>query len=418
MSQHDGFESRHKYGVNSFTRTRKLPFNTVLQLLLRKGVKSAQLALNEWCEDLDEQITASALSQARQKFRHTAFIELLEKAVVEVMYGDDDYKKFRGRRLLAIDCSSLRLPDTRETRQKFSKVSHRDARGKTCGEQVEGKASVLYDVLNNIPLSAQLCPGRVHDLPASQSHLVNLKEGDVIVVDRAFGASVFFAQIVARNADFVVRCKRRAWEAYHNLFVDGGKKEVITTLRVSEGGEEVAPIRELKVRFIRIELADGEVEVLVTSLINQKKYPRKLFKALYYKRWNIETYFQTLKSRLSIDNFSGKSVESIYQDFYSTIYVSGLETMLRMEADDELAARDTKHQYKVNKAVSFHTIKNKVVGLLFAQPPDFERQIKALLLQNPVSIRPERVKTRLKQDNSVKSRASAYFQKCARKHVF
>jgi hypothetical protein len=413
------YECRHKSDPQAFTRTRKLPFRSVLQILLRKGVKSLQLALNEWGEELDERISASALSQARQKFRHTAFIELHEKAVVDVMYGDGDYKTFRGHRLLAVDCSSLRLPPTKETRERFGEIEHRDSKKRPCGSQVEAKMSVLYDVLNELALSANLHPGRTHDLPASRAHLSCVKPGDVLILDRAYASTSLFAEIVGKNAHFIVRCKRQALERYHGLFDDPVKKEVTVIIPVLKGSSQSSTVpNEVQVRFVKVVLPNGEIEILATSLLDRKKYPHKIFNSLYYKRWNVETYFHTLKSRLSIDNFTGKTVESIYQDFYSTIFVSGLETILRLDPDAVLAARDTKHQYKVNKAVSFHTIKAKIVALIFDPPPDLEQQIHALLLQNPVSVRPFRQKIRLKKDNSVRARASAYYQKCQRKHVF
>ncbi len=41
-------------------------------------------------------VTASAYSQARYKLKHTAFIELNQKAVVNTVYADDDYQRFWG----------------------------------------------------------------------------------------------------------------------------------------------------------------------------------------------------------------------------------------------------------------------------------------------------------------------------------
>jgi hypothetical protein len=86
---------------------------------IKKSVKSVQLIVNEWCRELDGSISASALSQARQKFRHTAFIELLEECVVKPMHDDNGHKRFKGHRLLAIDGSTLRLPTSRELIDAF-----------------------------------------------------------------------------------------------------------------------------------------------------------------------------------------------------------------------------------------------------------------------------------------------------------
>ena len=120
----NSFIERHRRDEKSFSRQRKLPFSKVLTLLLRKSVKSLQLVLNEWCRDTDESISASALSQARQKFLHTAFIELLEECVVKPMYIDGSHKRFRGHRLLAIDGSTLRLPTSKELVETFGTVRY------------------------------------------------------------------------------------------------------------------------------------------------------------------------------------------------------------------------------------------------------------------------------------------------------
>ncbi|NBR94681.1 MAG: hypothetical protein EBT44_07755, partial [Actinobacteria bacterium] len=122
----------------------------------------------------------------------------------------------------------------------------------------------------------------------------------------------------------------------------------------------------LRLRFIKILLADGEVELLATSLLDQKRYPLRDFKKLYYKRWRIETFFQAIKSRLAVDNFTGRTVEAIKQDFFSTLFVSGLETILSAEVNGELAAKNTRHRQQVNKAISFHAIKDSIIKASWA----------------------------------------------------
>ena len=173
----------------------------------------------------------------------------------------------------------------------------------------------------------------------------------------------------------------------------------------------------MRMRFIRVDLPDGEVEILATSLLDRKKYPHKLFKQLYYKRWRIETFYQAMKSRLAVDNFTGRTVEAIKQDFYSTLFVSGLETILATDTNRELRKKDTAHQQQVNKAISFHAIKDRIILLMFDPPDDFEEQVRRLFLLNPTLRREEREKDR--ERLSLKSNArSLHFQKFARKVVF
>jgi len=413
------FIERHRSSKSAFTRDRKLPFNKVLQLLICKSVKSIQLVLNEWSERLGGCVSASAYSQARHKVRHTAFIELLEKAVIDVMYGDGDYKKFKGHRLLALDGSSLRLPNTPETRERFGFIEHMNGLGAARGGQVEAKMTVLYDVLNRIPISAVLDKGRTNDLKASEVHLPKLKKGDVILADRAYGSYRFFAQILGQNADFIIRCKEKTFDRYHKLFSDKTKNDVIVELEIPYAiATDNSIPKTIKVRFLRVVLAGGEIEILATSFINRRRYSSSDFGRLYNLRWGVETFFQTLKSRLCIDNFTGKSVEAIYQDFYSTLFVSGLETIITSEANDELQEKDVRLEQKVNKAVSFHTIKNTVISLIFEQPLGFEDQIKNLLILNPTLLRPDRLKQPRPDSHAGDNRRSLYFQRYAKKHVY
>jgi hypothetical protein len=188
ITDSDTFLRRHRRDEKSFTRQRKLPFSTVLTLLLRKSVKSLQRVLNEWCRDADEYVSASALSQARQKFRHTAFIELLEECVVKPLYGDRGHKRFKGHRLLAIDGSTLRLPTSTELIESFGTVRYMNGRQEVACDNVEAKVSVLYDVLNEIPLAGSLHPGRTNDIMASLQHLELLEAGDIFMADRGFGS--------------------------------------------------------------------------------------------------------------------------------------------------------------------------------------------------------------------------------------
>jgi len=62
----------------------------------------------------------------------------------------------------------------------------------------------------------------------------------------------------------------------------------------------------LKLRLIRVE-NNGQVEVLITSLLDMGKYPIEIFRDLYHLRWPVEEDYKTMKCRLELENFSGKS---------------------------------------------------------------------------------------------------------------
>lgn len=100
-------------------------------------------------------VTDVAYTKARRKIRHTAFIELNQKVVINLTYADA-YQTYQGHRLLAVDGSKILLPDTLENKTEFGTISYANQDHKVHGEHAWAQASVLYDVLNKIVIDATL----------------------------------------------------------------------------------------------------------------------------------------------------------------------------------------------------------------------------------------------------------------------
>jgi hypothetical protein len=62
--------------------------------------------------------------------------------------------------------------------------------------------------------------------------------------------------------------------------------------------------------FVRVRLSTGEIEVLVTSLLDEKKYLALMFKELYKEQRGVEGFFCVIKERVKIENFTGKTIIS------------------------------------------------------------------------------------------------------------
>jgi len=129
-------------------------------------------------------------------------------------------------------------------------------------------------------------------------------------------------------------------------------------------------------------------------------------------------FFSKIKGRLALENFTGKTVESIYQDFWSTIFISNLETIMTEDIEDDM--NDSKSQenkkLKINKAVSFNAIKNMAFKI-FSTEPDKGTvldELTKLFTMNPVIVRENRRVPRKK----ISDTQSLNYQKRMRKHVF
>ena len=153
---------------------------------------------------------------------------------------------------------------------------------------------------------------------------------------------------------------------------------------------------------------------MVTSLLDSNLSIED-FNYLYSLRWGVETFFCRLKGRLGLENFTGKTVESIFQDFWSTIFISNLETIMTEDIEKQINVNKEKKK-KINKAVSFNAIKNMVFKIFNAEKniDDIIDKLDKLFIMNLVSVRPKREAPR-REKSIVRS---LNFQKRMRKHVF
>jgi hypothetical protein len=76
-------------------------------------------------------------------------------------------------------------------------------------------------------------------------------------------------------------------------------------------------------RLVRVYLPNGEVEILCTSLVDPS-FTCSDIQELYHLRWSEEEGYKLLKSRVEVENFSGKTSIAVKQDFFAKVYLMSL----------------------------------------------------------------------------------------------
>jgi hypothetical protein len=395
------FLNNHRAHPKDFSRQRMLSFSRVVVIVLQKTVRSIQLHLHDFFRELGNRVgwvSASAWTQARAKLRHTAFIELNERAILDQVYppqGQFEVRLWHGHRLLAIDSSLLRLPNEEEVGERFGWVDCKNNTG-PCGRYAQGRLSILTDVLNRMALDTRLVNWKQDERSLGCEHLAKLKEMDLVLLDRGYAGYEVFAQLVKAKGFFVCRCSANGFAAVNNLFArgDAGRSQTVVITPPNGTMKEIRQ-RELPekitIRFVSIRLSSGELEVLATNLLDEQKYSAEVLGEVYGNRWGIETYYGLLKGRLDLENFSGRTVESVLQDLHATVFLSNFESVVTRPSAQTLATGSMEHRHEkaINHAVSFHTIKSHIVELLLSGRPIDEvlAEMERLFLQNPVSKR-------------------------------
>jgi len=411
------FKSTHRTEPKYFTRDRKLTFPVVTQMIMRKSVKSIQVQLNElYLDSVLPVVSGSAYTMARSHLKAEAFLELHKKAVLEVMYQDGNYKTFAGMRVIAIDGSRVYLPCEEAIINHF---------GGTVENQYSdiiypyGLLSQAYDVLNKITLDVSLQPAKSYEVDiVLDQHLSCCEENDLLLMDRNYPSYICLASLTVGKPQFVIRCSQSSFKAARRMFKGHGPDSQIVTLtcpkrHLEEIREKDLP-KKIKVRLVRVTLDTGEIEVLITSLLDETEYPTEIFGHVYNLRWAVETDYDCTKNRLNLENFSGKTVHSVFQDLYSTIFVSGLESILIEQANEQLADKSQTNQFplQVNHAISFNAIKNQVFQLFDTQTDTqiLLDRLTQIFLTKPTAVRKERITPRTKPTAS--KRLKYYKRRC------
>lgn len=413
-------KSAYRKNPQAFSRNRKLNFSTVFTLILQKSVKSLRVRLNEFFDHVQEAtVTASAFTQARANLSHEIFIDLNRKAYGVHWYTSGKYETYKGYRLLAIDGSKIRLPDSDSVRREFGSI--RIENQHITGSYTGGQSSVLYDPLNDLALDSILAPGSTGELELALKHLELCTDGDLCLLDRGYPGYELFATFAKKKVDFVCRCSTNAFGVVEGFIKQKKVLDSIVTITPCKDVKAKVHTKglpsSLQIRLLKVELATGETEILATSLCDRQRHPIQDFLELYAMRWGVETFFDRLKNRLALEHFSGKTAEAVKQDFYATILISNIESEITAPVNNQLKASAKKqYHHKVDRTVSFSTIKNKAVELLFSLDEHNDiilEELQKLFQKNTIPIRPQRTFSR-----KTSIRRALHFHKRKKKVVF
>ncbi|KQT16149.1 hypothetical protein ASG31_14375 [Chryseobacterium sp. Leaf404] len=219
-------------------------------------------------------------------------------------------------------------------------------------------------------LDGKLSPLSIGEPSSALKHLECARHQDLIIYDRGYPSFQLIFEHYSRNIDFVIRAKNDFNKEIIDFYENGSRTKIVkiypgknTKISDKQYGYKTSQT----VRLLRVELSNGEAEILITSLLDVKKYPSQIFKHLYFQRWSVETFYDEFKNKVKAEHFSGYSKNSILQDFYVALFVSNIQSLIVGEINEELKVkRNTKYVYKVNNNLSYGLLKDRIVSLFFS----------------------------------------------------
>lgn len=384
------FMKNNRTSSKDFTRKRKLPFVSLVCFMLSGIKRSIQKELTGFIREHTphKNMTKSAFCQQRVKLKPEAFVELND-VLTDDFYTDNEFATHYGMRLICIDGSTLELPSSEDIIHTFGVNNEDNMIPMT-------RISTMYDPLNNLVIDGKIEANDCDEYSLAVMMLKNVKDNDLVVLDRGYGARWLFYLLQQKKANYVVRVQHNFGPDVDS-FWDTKETERIVEVqelpkkskrKLKKLGLEFKPF---KFRLVKIILDNGETEVLATSLLDSEKFDSKFLKETYELRWGIEVNYDHLKNHIELGNFTGYSVQAVRQDFYANILLANIQALLVRDAQEEMNKKnedkELKYKYKINKNLSLGFLKERVVDILLSNKPDYFEDLKELFQIEPVPIR-------------------------------
>ena len=325
-----------------FTRPRTLTFETVISLLLTMSENSIGKVLIGRFQNSEKTPSASAFVQQRQKLLPAA-LETLFHRFTALLRPE---KTFCGCRLLAVDGSSLKSAAYPE-----DPASYRPGTPRQHGWNL-WHMNALFDLENGI--YTDLIVQKEHEKNECRA-LCQMADrsrisGKVILLaDRNYESCNNLAHLEKRNWNYLIRIRDKARGIAYGMPLPDQpefdiplkltlgrltpRQLVAQGLAVPKSYYRIPPTMtfdflesnspdfyEISFRIVRLQTDSGNTETLITNL-DPDRFPLAALKALYARRWGIETSFRSLKYAVGLIHLHAKKPDLVLQEVFASFLI-------------------------------------------------------------------------------------------------
>ena len=356
----------------AFTRNcKKLPFWTMMELLLKNGKLSIASMLDDFFSDLRKKLglpisqtihcSHQAFCKARDGISHTMFQECFENTLDFLCCKESLEYQHRlgglwGIQPVAIDGSKIPLPNRKNLLEKYGSIG----RGQSSPTAI---ASIAYDVLNDRILDAQFEPMSVDERTLAVRHMEHIKEKcrtnllyTMFIFDRGYASKDLISFIEDTiHARYLFRLRTKFNNAIDALPAPSDPNEISDNIFILDGR---------RMRVLKFLLPSGVIETLIT---NDFALDKTVFKMLYFLRWPVEETYKLIKEKVGLTNFKGYTENSVLQEFWISMLLANLALLIKKEADgildETINTRSNKYKYQSNM--------NELVGCISRHLPEY-----------------------------------------------
>jgi len=400
-----------------FTRNRLLNAETTIKLTMNMQGQSLNAELLDAYPDPDDRMTASAFTQAKDKLTSDVFVDIF-KEYNETLTDPKTYDVVDSYRLFAVDGSDFNPPyDPNSAYTVGYSAGHPKKDGSETKPFSQVHGNFLFDIENWSYQDCILQPRKYMDERDAAVNMIKRLDHSyksISIMDRGYeGFNMFETLNRIPNCYYAIRVKqgecsireiknlpdeecdidmtftittnityykKHKTENPHLHYVKHSakhyKKEYSKNSHESKWDFE--DMCKVKVRICKFRINDPDTgkeewEVLITNL-NRFEFKLKDMKALYHRRWSIETSFLELKYALGAIQFHSKKDEFIRMELFAHFTMFNVVSRC-IKSIEVYQGEGNKHEYAIDFKMACQIVR-KLLRFHSKQPyDDYEREM-------------------------------------------
>jgi hypothetical protein len=245
---------------------------------------------------------------ARKKLSEEMLSEILDHTAAQLNKKPKD-GMLNNRRVIVADGTGVSMPDTPENQESWLQWSSQKP---GCGFPT-ARICACFSLESGALLSYEIGNKKSHELLMLRKQWKTFTRGDIFLGDKGFCSYFDQASLKEQGVDSVVTLARRApVRAAGSLKKLGPDDLLITwdrplyTPKLSYSKEEWEALpQKLVLRQIKVRVKNRGFRTqwfhIVTTLLDDTRYPAEELAELYFKRWDVELFFRDIKITMGLD---------------------------------------------------------------------------------------------------------------------
>ena len=317
--------------------------------------------------------------------------------------------QLQGRPVKVADGSTTQLPDTAQNQGRYPQPTSQKP---GCGFPVL-KFVVLFSLASGALLNVFLGSLHHHDLRLLRGLWDQLKKGDILLGDRAYGEYTTLAGLPPQGVDVVARLHHRRKVDFRKAQRLGKNDGLFVWTKGYQQSEILSATEwallpaQITVRILRFTATirgfRSRRVTLVTTLLDSKLFPAPDLVGLYARRWRLELCLRDLKTTMGMEALRCKTPDMAEKELLAYLVAHNLIRCVMAEA----VARDPVDLERVSFKGSVDALRQYSAAIAQARSQKMRRQLWEDLLSNLVRDlvrkRPQRTEPR-----AVKRRPKPY----------